>query len=830
MYMMILLAVLSILLVFLARLLYKNSKMIKKIDRQNTLLNTVNQVSSVLLEPEPLTDLSSEKENFELIIKISMGFMAKAVGVERICIWIKTGDKNRQDFFLGFQWEKGNFMSYVKKGNLAPNIILEEHPDWNDTLTQGNCINSLVSEMAASEQEVLKPRNIISVFVVPVFFHDLIWGFVGFDHCTADRRFKESETLILRSVSRMLAHSVIRNEMTEQLETAKVQAEQSNRSKSIFLSHMSHEIRTPMNAIMGIAEIQLQNEELSPDTSEALGKIYESGDLLLSIINDILDLSKIESGKLEIIPVKYDLPSLINDTTQLNRMRYESKPIEFVLQLDDNIPIELCGDELRIKQILNNILSNAFKYTDKGRIEFSVSFEPLESDEVILIFEVSDTGQGMTEEQIGRLYEEYTRFNLETNRTKVGAGLGMSITKRLVDLMNGEISVKSEPDKGSVFTVRLKQKKTSNEVCGKTLADKLKSFSFHNSSILKRMQFLREYMPYGSVLVVDDVESNIYVAKGMLLPYGLNIESASSGFEAIDYIKSGKTYDIIFMDHMMPKMDGIETVKIIRSMGYTNPIIALTANALVGRAKMFLQNGFDSFCPKPIDSRELDMILNEFIRNRKPQEVIEAARCIPVKNKIKLYGIENFFVRDAENTVNILENIDIEKLSVLKDDTSDPSDNKTRDPQLASFITTVHGIKSALSNIGEKELSNLAFKLEKAGETGNINFMENETPGFINALKSLIIKYKPAEDKNESGEQVIPKEEMDFLYIKLNEIKEACTVYDKKAAKDALNDIRKKMWPGNVNQILNDITIHLLHSEFPETEQVIEDFKKQNSI
>jgi len=219
-----------------------------------------------------------------------------------------------------------------------------------------------------------------------------------------------------------------------------------------------------------------------------------------------------------------------------------------------------------------------------------------------------------------KLFDEYTRFNMDINRTTVGAGLGMSITKRLVDLMNGKISVESELGKGTVFTVRLPQECSGSSVCGAELAGKLISSQFKSTLNFKKAQFIQEYMPYGSVLVVDDVESNLYVAKGMMLPYGLKVETVSSGFEALDKIRSGSVYDIVFMDYMMPRMDGIETTKLLRETGYTGSVIALTANAITGAAEMFMKTGFDGFISKPIDSRELNFILNEFIRDRRVQE------------------------------------------------------------------------------------------------------------------------------------------------------------------------------------------------------------------
>jgi len=397
------------------------------------------------------------------------------------------------------------------------------------------------------------------------------------------------------------------------LSVAKTRSDEASKSKSNFLATMSHEIRTPLNAVIGIAQIELEKDKTPDEHTEAFEKIFNSGNGLLGIINDILDMSKIETGKMEIHPELYEVPSLINDSVMLNIGRIGTKPIEFILDINENLPLKLIGDELRIKQILSNLLSNAFKYTDKGRVKLTI-YHSIEVDNFSLHFIVEDTGQGMKPEDRDRIFSEYSRFNAMANRTTEGTGIGMSITKRLVEMMDGMILVESEYGKGSMFTVMVKQETVDCEIIGADLAGKLKNFTFHGEGFASTTT--HDQMTYGNVLVVDDVDINLYVAEGMMSQYGLNIDKALSGFEALELVNSGKDYDVIFMDHMMPGMDGIETTQKLRESGYKGCIVALTANALVGNSDMFLENGFDGFISKPIDIVQLDVILNEFVRDK----------------------------------------------------------------------------------------------------------------------------------------------------------------------------------------------------------------------
>jgi len=612
------------------------------------------------------------------------------------------------------------------------------------------------------------------------------------------------------------------SELITEIENQKKAAEEANSAKSAFLSTISHEIRSPMNAILGVAEIQLMDGSLEPGVRDAFEKIHASGDILLSIINDLLDLSKIEAGKLDLHVERYEVASLISDVAQLNMMRVGSKQIEFELQIDENVPAFLTGDELRVKQILNNLLSNAFKYTESGTVKFSLTLDDSKAsdDEVVVVLSVSDTGQGMTKQQVDMLFEEYTRFNQEANRTTEGTGLGMSITRNLVQMMNGEIAVESEPDKGTTFTVHLPQRLAGSGPIGIELAENLRQFRTRSLAQMKRVQVSREPMPYGRILLVDDVETNIYVAKGLLTPYELSIDTADSGFAAIEKIESGKKYDIIFMDHMMPKMDGIETTRRLREMGYELPIVALTASAVAGQADIFFGSGFDDFISKPIDIRHMNVILNRLVRDKISPEMLTEARK-QTEAKSRLSGISRTsdsgkllaeaMLRDAQRSLSVLEEL------LAKDAPLDDADLRT-------FVIHVHGMKGALANIRKVDLSAAATKLEDYGRVGNFRAIASETPAFLSSLRELIRELQ--EKETDRADEAVSKPEADISSFreKLHAIKAACGEYDETTVDDLLTELRHTAWPQPEKTMLGKITEMLLHSEFDEIANLVDSY------
>ena len=576
-------------------------------------------------------------------------------------------------------------------------------------------------------------------------------------------------------------------------------AEESSAAKSKFLASMSHEIRTPMNAIIGISEILLRKNDLMPHVEEAFAKIYNSAHSLLRLINDILDLSKIEAGKMEVLGIRFEIASLINDTIQLNIIRIGSKDIKFNLKVNENMPAIMFGDDIRIQQILNNLLSNAFKYTSCGSVTLEFDIQEIETEDCILCVKIIDTGQGMTEEHLDALFNDYERFNVITNRAIEGTGLGMSIVLNIIKIMNGTISAKSKLGEGSEFTVNIPVKKIGNDILGYDMARQLEQYEQNPYYSNKLSDFEYEPMPYGRVLVVDDVETNLYVASGQLKPYGLIIETCSSGHCAIKKIKQGEVYDIIFMDHMMPDMDGIETTKIIRNMGYKNYIVALTANALIGQADVFLKNGFDGFISKPIEIGQLDTYLKRLIMSHQSTEVVNNARQ-NVKSKIntiEVNGVPSLlgevFRRDASLSKTIIQNIYERKENLTDDD-------------LRLYIINIHAMKGALANIQKLELSNIAGELESAARDKNIQEIINKTPLFLSALEEII--------KTTSKPKDIAYD-ADFLHDKLKIIVQECENFDLDSiAFGLLNELNKYTYPTHIQEDLIQITNYLLAGDF----------------
>ncbi|MDR0997256.1 MAG: response regulator [Zoogloeaceae bacterium] len=537
-------------------------------------------------------------------------------------------------------------------------------------------------------------------------------------------------------------------EEAHRLLQARDRAESRDQAKSRFLAHMSHEIRTPMNAIIGMSEIALRDPG-GPKAAEYLEGIKNAGRSLLEIINDILDFSKIETGNLQLNPVEYQTSSLLNDALSVIRVRCAESPVRFVTDIDPALPSRLKGDAVRVRQVLLNLLSNAFKYTRAGEVRLSVRCRTLGGNACQLTFSVADTGIGIQPEDLPNLFKDFSRVASEETAHIRGTGLGLAISRDLCRAMGGDIEVKSEYGQGSTFTAAIVQQVVDAAGLGLLSTDKPKP-----DNTRWQPAFIA---PKACVLIVDDLESNLLVAEGLLLPYKMKIVRASSGEQAVDFVRH-KSFDLVLMDHMMPGMDGLEATAAIRALPDPRysllPIIALTANAMAGMREMFIQNGFDDFLSKPIEIRALEKILDRWIPADK-REPFEAApgNAPDATTALTIPGI------DVTRSIERLggdETLYRLLLSTFSDDVGNrlpileaPADATG----LAAFAIAAHTLRSALAIIGARVLSEDARKLEDAAEAGDLERLSANLPTLRDALLTLVADIRKALARPQSPEK-----------------------------------------------------------------------------
>ena len=584
----------------------------------------------------------------------------------------------------------------------------------------------------------------------------------------------------------LLGYSMMLTDITD-LQEAMDRANQATEAKSAFLSNMSHEIRTPMNAIVGIAEIMLRDEHTAED-QEYLATIMSSGQSLLSIINDILDYSKIESGKLQIIDYEYDAYSILNDLNMIFQNRVGNKDVKLIYDVDWQIPAKLYGDGNRIRQVIINIVNNAIKFTDHGSVTITIKSERLPENRIKLMFSVKDTGIGIKPEDMGKLFNSFEQVDTKRNRSKEGTGLGLSISKQLLGLMGGDIHIESVYGEGTEMTFDVVQEIRGTEVIG----------DLRNTVLAKpKEDYVHFKAPDAKVLIVDDNAINLKVATGLLAPLSMQITTAGSGFEALDRVAETK-FDLIFMDHMMPQMDGVETTAKIRAIDdyHANmPIIALTANATAGVREELKAAGLTDYVSKPISMKHITKVLvkwlpEELVHYEDGETPVEEEQVQESEFTRALRTVTGINVDEAlvnTGSEKLLEELVLDwcKIVELK---KDRILDYVRTMSFKDFTVEVHDVKGTSRVIGAIDVSEQFKELEALGREGDLLKIQQCLKPALENYEKLRDDIRAAVPGADVSEEEL-SDNVNDIEMLLTGIKEAAASFDI----DSMDDIVKKL-------------------------------------
>lgn len=607
-------------------------------------------------------------------------------------------------------------------------------------------------------------------------------------------------------------------QIAEELRIAKIEAESANEAKSQFLARMSHEIRTPINAVIGMNEI-IMRDSREEETQKYAGDIKNAANTLLGLINEILDSSKIDAGMMEILPQTYEMCSFLNDLYNMVLVKAKGKNLELNFQVDPEIPCELYGDDMRIKQVLINLLSNGIKYTQEGSVTLDLSYR-VEGAYAILCYKVIDTGSGIKQEDFKKLFEKFERIEEEKNRNIEGTGLGLNIAYRLLLLMGSELKVKSEYQKGSEFYFELKQKIVNIEPLG--------NFSERLELVAEREQYVVSFVaPEAEILVVDDNEMNRTVFAGLLKNTQIKVFEAASGLECIEKLKENK-YHMVFLDHMMPNMDGIETFKIIKKEHLCDdtPVVMFTANAMTGEKEKYLQMGFHDFLAKPVVVEQLHEIMLKYL----PKEMVQECELSPVKEDVfDLSGLpvlEEFdfgyaigMLKSKELLLQSLENFrDI--LKYVPEKLSGFIENLDTEEGLSMYRIEVHALKSTSATVGALLLSKLARILEVAAIDGEIQKIILMHPVLLEEIEKhknrVVALFEEEKAEIESFEMI--DSYLDMLDMSLFQ-------EDYDTADLVTEEIKKYQYPDAVQKLVDELVGQVLNMESIPAQETIKQIK-----
>ena len=563
------------------------------------------------------------------------------------------------------------------------------------------------------------------------------------------------------------------HQKNQELEAARNAVEKAENARDIFLANMSHELRTPINTILGLNELILR-ETQEEAVKEYARDIRQAGNILLALVSDILDFSKLEADKMELTEGIYDVSSLLNDLINSISLQQRRKKLDLVLKIAQDIPYKLFGDEIHIRQIIGNLLSNAVRYTEKGRITLHLSWKEVSKDVIEIFVIVKDTGIGIKEEDIPKLFRAFQRMDSTVRSKDDRTGLGLAITQRLIEMMGGKLEVQSVYGKGSAFSFKILQKVVDREPLGdfeKQYRESLRSIEDYHEKFIA---------PMGRILIVDDNAMNLAVAQGLLKGTRLQIDVAASGEECLELIKR-KTYHLICMDHMMPVMDGVQTLHAIRALegnpSRDIPVIALTANAVAGARDLYLKEGFQDYLTKPIDADKFENMLIEYL----PDNVVYLTNSREISEELETQDAEEFDIRESQlylmgfNLRNGLRYMGGDKTlygKVLHDFHSILQEKETalkdflQKGDMPGYTIIVHSLKGNARNVGADDLADEAFELEKMAKAGQLEDVTVRSPilfSMMNNMRNSLRVYLETEEAGEEKAQTQGEDSMERI-------------------------------------------------------------------